>query len=184
MSMNGFAKQKASLKGARILVVDDERDVLLMTLGMLNALGCEASGVGSSAEARIALLTKPFDAMLLDVNLPDANGHEFLRSIRQEERFQLLPVMIVTGSADREDRLKAQREPFTQYLVKPFDAELLALELAKLLEQKRILDRMKGHGPVAMDMDQQPDMSGYADEERLLEGARILVVDDEPEVRG
>ena len=184
MNINGFAQQKSSLKGARILVVDDERDVLMMTLGMLRMLGCEASGVGSAAEARIALRDSPCDAMLLDVNLPDANGHEFLHELRQEARFQLLPVMIVTGSADREDRLKAEREPFTQYLVKPFDAELLALELAKLLEQKRILDRMQGHVPVAMNMDQQPDMTGYADEQRLLEGARILVVDDESEVRG
>ena len=143
MILSESVAHRTSLEGARVLAVDDDPGVLAMVMSMLRAQGCQPVGASSAEEAWRLIEDSPMDAVLLDVHLPGMNGHEFLRMLRADPRFALLPVVIVTGSVSREDRLLAASAGVSVYMVKPFDAMELSLRLSNLLDHKRIVDSLE-----------------------------------------
>lgn len=142
MILSDFTSQKRALEGAVVLVVDDDPGVLAMMMSMLRAQGCRPIGVETAEAAWQVLQESVPDAVLLDVHLPGMTGHEFLRRMRADAALKLLPVVMVTGSVSREDRVLAASAGVSVYLLKPFDAEELSLRLSKLIEHKRIIDAM------------------------------------------
>ncbi len=142
MILSDFTSMKRALEGSVVLVVDDEPGVLAMMMSMLRAQGCRPIGVETAEAAWQALQEAMPDAILLDVHLPGMTGHDFLHQLRADARFKMLPVVMVTGSVSREDRVLAASAGVSVYLVKPFDAEELSLRLSKLIEHKRIVDAM------------------------------------------
>lgn len=143
MNLSETSTHRQSLEGAHVLTVDDDPGVLAMVMSMLRAQGCRPVGAASAEEAWRLIEETPVDAVLLDVHLPGMNGHEFLRMLRGDPRFALLPVVIVTGSVSREDRLLAAAAGVSMYMVKPFDAMELSLRLSNLLEHKRVVDSLE-----------------------------------------
>jgi putative two-component system response regulator len=115
---------------------------------MLERVGCVPRSVASAEEASEALEGPPLDAVLLDVHLPGESGHAFLRTLRADPRHALLPVVMLTGSMTREDRLQAAAAGVSVYMVKPIDSEELGLRLSSLLVHKRIVDRLEEGGRV------------------------------------
>ncbi|HQR28705.1 MAG TPA: response regulator, partial [Nocardioides sp.] len=96
---------------------------------------CAESGV--TALDRLA--TDEVDLVLLDLLMPDLDGHEVCRRIRQEPRWEFLPVVMITASG-RQERVQALESGADDFLVKPFDqAELLA-RVASLARIKRYHD--------------------------------------------
>jgi len=117
-----------------ILVVDDSATMRRMIVASLRGLGDVAfDQAGSGLEAIERLALAPCDLVLLDLNMPDVHGLEVLRFIRSHERFQGLPVVILTTRGDDESRGAAEREGATLYLTKPFAPETLAPEVRRLL---------------------------------------------------
>lgn len=136
------------LQGARVLVVDDDPSVRSLLSAMLQMVGCSPMSASSAEEATEILEGPPLDAVLLDVHLPGASGHAFLRTLRADPHHALLPVVMLTGSMTREDRLQAAAAGVSVYLVKPIDAEELGLRLSSLMVHKRIVDRLEEGGRV------------------------------------
>ncbi len=143
MSPSTYAPPSPALHDARVLAVDDDPLVLAMLLNMLREQGCVPIGAVSAEEARDRLEDSAPDAVVLDVHLPGMNGHDFLRMLRAEPRYAMLPVVMVTGSVGREDRILAAAAGVSVYMVKPFDAEELSLRLNNLLDHKRVVDAME-----------------------------------------
>jgi two-component system chemotaxis response regulator CheY len=117
-----------------ILVVDDSATMRRMIVAALRGVGEVAfDQAASGLEAIERLALAPCDLVLLDLNMPDVHGLEVLRFIRSHERFQRLPVVILTTRGDDESRSAAEREGATLYLTKPFAPETLAPEVRRLL---------------------------------------------------
>jgi signal transduction histidine kinase/DNA-binding response OmpR family regulator/HAMP domain-containing protein len=109
-----------ALRGKRILVVDDEPDVARLIAERLAPFGVEANVAHSGREAMEMLETERFDAITLDILMPETTGFEVLRMLRGDPRLRDLPVVIVSVFSGRE-ALSGE-----WVVSKPIDADELA----------------------------------------------------------
>lgn len=110
----------------RILVVDDSAVSRKLALFVLKNLGCEARGVPSAAEAFEALRNEVFDAIFMDLHMPEMNGCEaamFIRRSGAGEANRSLPIFAITGSDLPEERESCVSAGMTDFLAKPFSGE-------------------------------------------------------------
>ncbi len=109
-------------EGPRILVVDDEPDLLFLLRRVLKrrAPGCAIDPVGDAPAALARLAEGPLPAVvLLDLNLPGMHGLDLLALLRGDERTRSLPVVIWSGTADPATREEALRIGVSWFAVKP-----------------------------------------------------------------
>ncbi len=110
----------------RVLVVDDERDLLEVLSEQLEAAGYEVVTAGEGRQALEALRSGPFDVVLADIVMPDLDGLQLLRAIREQDLD--VPVVLMTGSPLVETAAQAVEHGALRYLVKPIpEDELLAV---------------------------------------------------------
>ena len=131
------------LAGPRILVVDDDPQIRAFLSRLLGRFSGPVVLAASAEEALDALREAPPDLVLLDIELPGRNGHVVLNEIRSNADRRLIPVVILSGTASREDKLLALRAGATDFLAKPFDAEELTTRLAALLQLKAFTDTLE-----------------------------------------
>ena len=117
-----------------LLVVDDEPHIGLLLRPHLERLGYLVSLARTLGEARHALQGEapPFDAMLLDLHLPDGSGLDLLHELRDAEATRAFPVIVLT--AEGEDRILREAEDLgAGLLTKPFSPSKLTARIAALL---------------------------------------------------
>lgn len=109
-----------------VLVVDDDPDLskLLRTYLMLEGFIAHTAANRDEIVAALRQPSKP-DLVLLDVQLPDADGFDVLVKIRQHPALKAVPVIMLTGEATREAVLKGLRAGVDGYVTKPFEPDLL-----------------------------------------------------------
>jgi two-component system, OmpR family, KDP operon response regulator KdpE len=108
----------------RVLVVDDEPQIRRALRLVLRANGYEVAEVDTGEGALDALVGKPFDLMILDLMLPDVDGVEVCRRLRE---WSQLPVLVLSAHGDEEIKVRALDEGADDYVTKPFSApELMA----------------------------------------------------------
>jgi two-component system chemotaxis response regulator CheY len=123
------------------LVVDDSRATRTMLRSMLTNLGFDVIEAGHGLEALQRLdATSDVDFALVDWNMPEMDGLEFVRSIRAKRRFAELPVMMVTAETDVTQMARALMAGADEYALKPLDQESLVskLRLLGLLHEAEI----------------------------------------------
>ena len=109
----------------RILVAEDERDLNRILVEKLTRSGYTVDTCYDGAEAIHVLAYTEYDAVILDIMMPKADGYEVLRSIRN--RGKATPVLFLTAKDSTSDRVKGLDSGANDYLTKPFAApELLA----------------------------------------------------------
>ncbi|MCW6008734.1 response regulator transcription factor [Micromonospora sp. CPCC 205371] len=131
----------------RLLVVEDEEDLAeALRLGLVRA-GYAVDVAADAAQAYERLSVNGYDLMLLDINLPDANGFDVCRAIRHGEVSveggAELRVLMLTARGALHDRVRGLDEGADDYLVKPF-------ALAELLARVRALLRRDTNGGTAV----------------------------------
>jgi DNA-binding response OmpR family regulator len=131
----------------RLLVVEDEEDLAeALRLGLVRA-GYAVDVATDAAQAYERLGVNGYDLMLLDINLPDANGFDVCRAIRHGEvpveGGAELRVLMLTARGALHDRVRGLDEGADDYLVKPF-------ALAELLARVRALLRRDTNGGTAV----------------------------------
>jgi DNA-binding response OmpR family regulator len=118
-------------RALRVLVVDDERDIVLTLLALLRDEGYEAKGVYSAADALVALAEFDPDALIVDIALPGRSGWEIARAVRKLGPYgEQRPLLIaISGRYTKgSDRILGEISGFNYQLAKPFDpTELIAL---------------------------------------------------------
>ena len=108
----------------RVLVVDDDRELCQLVTRFLVREGFEISWAPNGAAGVERALAEEFSLIMLDVMMPDTDGFEVLRRIRQQSR---TPVLMLTARGDTHDRMRGLEMGADDYLPKPFDpAELVA----------------------------------------------------------
>ncbi|TMH32403.1 MAG: response regulator [Betaproteobacteria bacterium] len=126
-----------------ILVVDDTADNAKLLVDLLERQGYQVSSSASGPEALAALSREPCDLVLLDVVMPEMDGYEVCRRIRQHTRFATLPVVMVTALDAKEERVKGLEAGADDFLSRPINHPELLARVRSLLRIKRMHDYMQ-----------------------------------------
>ena len=122
----------------RILVVDDEAINLKLVSRLLEMEGYEVITAQSGEASLRQIEQTPLDMALLDVMMPDMDGYELCRRLRQNPRTAGIPIVMLTALVDENDRLKGIEAGADDCLPKPFDVELLRALLARHLHDRNL----------------------------------------------
>ena len=117
----------------RLAVVEDNPELAQLLTQGLKAERYDTDLFTTAADARAALSTTRYAALILDLGLPDGDGLAILREIRQ--RSDPLPVLVLTARGGLQDRVTGLRSGADDYLVKPFALEELVARLEALLRR-------------------------------------------------
>jgi DNA-binding NtrC family response regulator len=119
---------------AKILVVDDEKSILLLLKEALGQWGYQVKTAASGTEALEILRTELFDAMLSDVRMPDMSGLDLLREVRKQD--ESIEVVMMTGYPTIASAVQALKEGAYDYLSKPLILDELRHLMARMMERK------------------------------------------------
>ncbi len=130
-------------RALRILIVDDNLDNLVLTAELLRTRGYDALTASSAEAAQEMIHRDPPDLVLLDVILPGRSGYELCRELKDDPATRLIPVVIITGLSDREDRVRGLEAGADEFLSKPIFAEELFARVKSLLRIKEFTDELE-----------------------------------------
>ena len=117
----------------RALVIDDSRPIRRIESDILRELGFETSDACNGKEALDQLESAPPPSLVLvDWNMPEMNGLDFVRAVRGNAELGALPLMMVTTETEIEQMAKALEAGANEYVMKPFGKECIADKLALL----------------------------------------------------
>ena len=108
-----------------ILVVDDDMLARMTAVQSVKQSGHTAAMADGGAAAKEMLQSDEYDLVLLDLMMPDVDGFEVLRHIRETPKLSGIPVIMVSGSGGPESKTKCLEMGARGYLSKPLDSELL-----------------------------------------------------------
>jgi two-component system, OmpR family, phosphate regulon response regulator PhoB len=112
-------------KRAHILVVDDDVPLQKMISFLLNRMGLDVQIADTGNAGLRALESKLPDVILLDMLLPDMNGIDFLKIVRADQRYQQLPIVVLSAIADIGNIRDGLAAGADRYLTKPYIASTL-----------------------------------------------------------
>jgi len=121
---------KGRSMGLRVLLVDDEEDIIEVIQDRLEAYGFTVVTAGTGLEALKKLSQEKFDGVFLDVRMPEMGGIEALEEIRKRD--QTIPIIIITSSSTREAAVEAIAKGANDYILKPFEWEELKAKIEKV----------------------------------------------------
>src|SRR5678816_4878628 len=121
---------------SKILIVDDEPFNLDLLEQELSELGYATERANNGAKALQKIATEKPALVLLDYQMPDMNGIEVLRTIRQTDTD--LPIVLITAHGSIERAVEAVKAGADDFITKPFDPEHLALVVKKALERAQL----------------------------------------------
>jgi two-component system, OmpR family, KDP operon response regulator KdpE len=125
-----------STEGPKILVVEDEQEIRRFLRVSLNHSGYRLVETASAKDAVIQAATQQPDVIILDIGLPDGDGFEVIREVRQ---WSTIPIVVLSARGQEQDKVRALDEGADDYLTKPFSvAELLARLRVALRHSSRI----------------------------------------------
>jgi DNA-binding response OmpR family regulator len=118
----------------RILVVDDQQEILDLTATVLTGAGYDTTTVSSGNEALGRLGREHFDLVLLDINMPGMDGWETLRLLRADDDLQGLAVVMFSIKGEVNDKVQSLKEGASGYITKPFLIDELVTRVQRVIE--------------------------------------------------
>jgi len=170
----------------RILVIDDNPDIMLLMQELLATRGYDVVAVPDAVQAEAEVHRQTPDLILSDVIMPGKSGYELCRELKDNPATRLIPFVLITGLTDREDRLKGIECGADDFLNKPIYAEELFARVKSLLKLKDFTDELETAESVLCTLglsveSRDPYTEGHC--ERLAQNAsalgRHLGLDDE-----
>ena len=120
---------------ARLLLIDDDIRLTGMVGDYLRTNGYEVDCAGTLAQGRERLRGQPYDALVLDLMLPDGDGLELTKELRADPRHKRLPLLMLTARGEPLDRVVGLELGADDYLPKPFEARELLARIKALLRR-------------------------------------------------
>ena len=130
-------------KKKRILLVDDEVDIVTMIRMRLEASGFEVMVSTDGKEALNAARTHNPDLIILDLMLPTMDGFHVARMLKYDARYKDIPIIMLTAKAGENDRKIGEDVGVNAYFNKPFEAEKLLAKIRELLAGKTATNEEK-----------------------------------------
>jgi CheY-like chemotaxis protein len=136
----GGAEEAESMRRLKILLAEDNLINQKLTTRLLERQGHEVVVAGNGREALDAMMERHFDAVLMDVQMPEMDGIEATRLIRQQEagRGERRVIIAITAHAFADDRAKCLEAGMDEYISKPFEIAELSALLKRVTSQTQI----------------------------------------------
>ena len=141
MDNGNNAAQQESL--GRILVVDDNRDNVEIIATRLRFRGYEIDEANDGATALETVRKNPPDLMLLDVMLPDIDGYEIARRLKNDDKIPFIPIILVTARDTTQDKVAGLDAGADDYLTKPINFPELEARVRSMLRIKKLQDEIE-----------------------------------------
>jgi putative two-component system response regulator len=127
---------------ARLLVVDDVPQNRTLLERMLSAEGHLVTSAADGAMALRMVEAEPPDLIVSDIDMPNLDGIELCRKVKENPSTRLVPFILITGLADRANRIAGIEAGADDFLGKPFDSQELKARVRSLLRLKRYTDEL------------------------------------------
>jgi DNA-binding NarL/FixJ family response regulator len=121
---------------ARLLLVDDEPGVRESVQAYLEDSGYAVQVAASAKDAWELLQRDPPELVITDVMMPQVDGYQFLKQMRDDPRFVAMPVIFLTARGMKSDRISGYQAGCDAYLAKPFDPEELIAIVKNILQRR------------------------------------------------
>jgi two-component system chemotaxis response regulator CheY len=117
----------------RALIIDDSRTIRIIIRKILTELGLEVVEAGNGLEGLNLLQRTPdVDLILVDWNMPEMNGLDFVIAVRADRAYDPVRIMMVTTETEQGQVLRAMEAGVNEYLMKPFTKDVLVAKLSLL----------------------------------------------------
>ncbi len=138
LAVSGPVASAGVLHGRRVLMVEDNPVNMMIAVAMMEGWGLQVTQAHDGRQALLAVQQafdtgQPFDAVLMDVQMPNMSGHEATRALRDTQAGCHLPIIALTAAALVSERTAALDAGMNDFLTKPVDAERLRATLARWL---------------------------------------------------
>ena len=120
---------------ANLLIVEDDPDVAEMLATFFCGKGYQVVTAGGGEEGVAACRANRTDLVILDIRLPDIDGYEVARRLRNNRRMDEIPIIFLTDKRERADRLQGLELGADDYITKPFDFQELHLRVYNALQR-------------------------------------------------
>lgn len=120
----------------KILIIDDEKDVVAELLLRLEAEGWEILAAYDGEEGLKKTRDQKPDLVLLDIVMPKLSGYQVCRKIKDDPEIKEIPVIMLTAKSDASTKFTAKDIGSEGYVTKPFDSEKLVEKINKLINKK------------------------------------------------
>jgi two-component system chemotaxis response regulator CheY len=117
-----------------VLVVDDSRimrNIVKNTFSEMK-IPCQFLEAANGLEALKALQSNPVNLVLLDWNMPELSGIDFLKKVRAMEEYKTLPIIMVTSESAKYNVVEALKNGATDYVIKPINEKVFLEKLSKI----------------------------------------------------
>ncbi|EKU79909.1 hybrid sensor histidine kinase/response regulator [Massilia timonae] len=137
------------LDGARILLAEDNANNREVALDFMAAARMQVDVAFNGVEAVRMAREGDYDLVLMDIQMPELDGHAAARAIRQDPRLRALPIVAMTAHAMASDREQSRLAGMNDHVTKPIDPDLLFCTLLKWIDPARLVGRPIAHVPQA-----------------------------------
>lgn len=116
----------------KILIVDDSIGMVRMIQSVLEKEGYKAIGISDPSQVERTIDSEAPSLILLDVVMPERNGFQVCRALKNSQAYKSIPVIVVSGKSTPSDRYWAEQQGANGYVAKPFDPAELLREVRRL----------------------------------------------------
>jgi DNA-binding response OmpR family regulator len=130
----------------KILVVDDDPEILKLITLLLRRIDADSTSFHEGQDALHYLAEETPDLIILDLMMPGVDGFEILREVRSQDRFDRVPVLILSAKADAGSIREGLERGADGYVTKPYIANTLIDRVRLLLDSERQVKPQDGSG--------------------------------------
>ena len=125
------------------LLADDDAGIQLTLRALLEKKGYEVTTVGNGVEAVEAITNTEFNIVLLDIRMPQMDGFEACKAIRELENGKNVPILMLTGQDDTESIKKAFELGATDFVAKPINLVLMGFRIDYIVRASNIAEELR-----------------------------------------
>ena len=140
------------MSATRILIADDDQEILTITSRSLQSQGYLTFECRNGIDAYQAIVSQPFDLILLDINMEGLDGFRIIQKVREQQIFT--PILIITGNAEEYNEVFGLSIGADDYIIKPFRPSALCARVKALLRRQQQFQKDNATlkaGPFQMD---------------------------------
>jgi DNA-binding response OmpR family regulator len=127
----------STLNAKRILVVDDEQDILLLLQRRLESSGYEVITACTGQDGLEKARTEAPDLIILDLMLPGLDGYQICGILKHDRRYMKMPILVLTARAQLKDYELGMKVGADAYVTKPFEPQSLLIKIEELLSKNK-----------------------------------------------
>ena len=122
-----------------VMVVDDSPTVVKFVSFALRSAGMKVMTAtdGMDALEKLSALPEGVELIITDLNMPNIDGYEFIKTVRENQQYTHVPIIILSSEEEEHDKTKGREVGASSYLVKPFKPNVLLAEVSKYLNIKQ-----------------------------------------------